>query len=103
MKTRIPPYSEVRAMVLDALYSMIKGARGNGIWFRSSQVAKRVPLPRVPVIANLVKEVIEELCERGLVRVWSESRRGKTYYITKDSPLWKKAKRGRRLEVVENT
>ncbi|RLE67856.1 MAG: hypothetical protein DRJ43_06635 [Thermoprotei archaeon] len=80
---------------------MIRSTKGTMLTFNAKKIAVIAGLPTHPVILTLIKEVIEQLCTRKLVRRMSRSSHGVKYAITRESPFWLLAKAGEQAPLIE--
>jgi hypothetical protein len=87
-------YERLQRTVLVTLAKMIRATKGSMLTFNAKKIAVLAGLPTHPVVLTLIKEVIEQLNEKGLVRRISRSSHGVKYAVNKESPLWLAAKLG---------
>jgi len=87
-------YERLQRTVLATLARMIRTTKGSMLTFNAKKIAVLAGLPTHPVVLTLIKDVIEQLGEKGLVRRVSRSSHGVKYAISKESPLWALAKLG---------
>lgn len=87
-------FSYLQRIVLDTLGKMISTTKGSMLTFNAKKIASEAGLPTHPVVLTLIKEVIEQLREQGLVRRLSRTAHGVKYAVNKESPLWILAKHG---------
>lgn len=85
-------YERLQRTVLATLAKMIRSTKGSMLTFNAKKIAVLAGLPTHPVVLTLIKDVIEQLGEKGLVRRVSRSSHGVKYAISKESPLWALAK-----------
>jgi len=83
---------QVREMVTDAICKIIAEARGTCVTFTPKRVAIKANLSTKPIALAMIRDIIEDLREKGLLDLLKKTNRHYKYIITKDSPLWKKAK-----------
>ncbi len=84
--------ANIEEIALRALMELIMNTKGSCLTFTPKKVAIKAGLDTKPVTLTVVKYVIEKLREKGLVEIWSSSRRMR-YIITRESPLWQEAKK----------
>jgi len=94
-------YDRLRYTVLTTLTKMIRSTKGSMLTFNAKKIAVLAGLPTHPVVLTLIKDIIEQLGERGLVRRVSRSSHGVKYAVSKESPLWVAAKLGEVLPPLE--
>ncbi|RLE88820.1 MAG: hypothetical protein DRJ96_01510 [Thermoprotei archaeon] len=94
-------YEGLQRMVVAALAKMIRSTKGTMLTFNAKKIAVMAGLPTHPVVLTLIKEVIEQMRARGLVRRISRSSHGVKYAITRDSPFWLLAKAGEKTPMLE--
>lgn len=87
-------YTRLQRIVVETLASMISSTKGSMLTFNAKKIASEAGLPTHPVVLTLIKEVIEQLNARGLVRRLSKTAHGVKYAVGKESPLWYLAKQG---------
>lgn len=80
---------------------MIATTKGSMLTFNAKKIASEAGLPTHPVVLTLIKEVIEQLREQGLVRRLSRTAHGVKYAVSRESPLWVLAKHGELGEELE--
>lgn len=85
-------YEKLQSAVLTTLMKMIRATKGSMLTFNAKKIAVLAGLPTHPVVLTLIKEVIEQLREKGLVRRISRTSHGVKYAVNRDSPLWRLAK-----------
>jgi len=101
-----PPNGLVEQVTLRAIMEIIASAKGTCVTFTPKKVAIKAGLDTKPVTLTVVKSYIEELREKGLVKVWGtrwkyyRTRKGRVrrpyihrYIVTRESPLWQEAKK----------
>ena len=81
-------YEELKYLVMRVLTDMIKNTRGNCITFTSKKIALKAGLNPQPILLTVIREILESLRERNVIRRYSKSSRGIKYIITSNSPLW---------------
>jgi len=80
-------YEELKYLVMRVLTDMIKNTRGNCITF-SKKIALKAGLNPQPILLTVIREILESLRERNVIRRYSKSSRGIKYIVTSNSPLW---------------
>jgi len=94
-------YARLQRIVIETLGEMIASTKGSMLTFNAKKIASRAGLPTHPVVLTLVKEVIEQLRARGLVRRLSRTAHGVKYAVDRESPLWFLSKQGKLKEEFE--
>jgi len=87
-------FSRLQRIVLVTLGRMIASTKGTMLTFNAKKLASEAGLPTHPVVLTLIKEVIEQLREQGLVRRLSRTAHGVKYAVSRESPIWTLAKLG---------
>lgn len=94
-------YERLQHTVLVTLAKMIRSTKGSMLTFNAKKIAVLAGLPTHPVVLTLIKDIIEQLNEKGLVRRISRSSHGVKYAVSRESPLWAAAKLGDPLPSLE--
>ncbi len=94
-------YDEFRLLIIRTLCEMVTKTKGNMLTFNSKKIAILAGIDTHPVILTLIKDVLEGLRRRGLIKIMGRSRHGTKYMIDKKSPLWILAKNG--VEITNET
>jgi len=88
---------DVIYLMLLVLRDMVQRARGNLITFRASVIASRILQNYLQVVpdseqirslSKKIRDVLETLCDLGLVQVVKRGSRGKVYGMYRTSPLF---------------
>lgn len=87
-------YRKVRLAVIEAMGDLIKKSRGSCVTFTCKKLATIAGLPSQPVLLTVIRSVLDELCDKGLITRYSRSSHGIKYMATKESPIWVAFKRG---------
>ena len=85
-------YKDFEENVLRAIVMLIVKARGNMVTFTPKQLAKKAGVSTRPTYLSVVRYILEELREKGLVELWKKTYHGYRYAITSESPLWQEVK-----------
>ena len=84
MKSRLLEQEEAVYKVLNQLRYLVKLAEGNSVSTTASKIARSTHLS-----SWLVKNILSKLHRAGLVEIVRENSRGRTYALSRDSPLWR--------------
>lgn len=94
-------YARLQKVVVETLGRLIASTKGSMLTFNAKKIASEAGLPTHPVVLTLIKEVIEQLHARGLVRKLSKTAHGVKYAVSRESALWPLAKQGKLGERLE--
>ncbi|RLG79970.1 MAG: hypothetical protein DRO13_04890 [Thermoprotei archaeon] len=72
---------------------LIVKARGTMVTFTPKKVAKIAGVSTRPAHLSVVRYILENLREKGLVELWKKTFHGYRYAITSESPLWQEVKK----------
>ncbi|HDI75479.1 MAG: hypothetical protein DRJ98_04865 [Thermoprotei archaeon] len=87
-------YRKIRLAVIEAMGDLIKKSRGSCVTFTCKKLAIIAGLPSQPVLLTVIRSVLDELCDKGLITRYSKSSHGIKYMATKESPIWMAFKQG---------
>ena len=81
-------YNDIKIAVISAIIELISRAKGSCVTFTSKKIAQIAGLPTQPVLLTIVRDVLENLRNEGLIIRYNKTSHGVKYMITKESPLW---------------
>ena len=85
-------YEDFEERVLKAIVKLIHQSRGTMVTFTPKKVAKIARVSTRPAYLSVVRYILENLREKGLIELWKKTFHGYRYAITSDSPLWQEVK-----------
>ncbi|MGC8596374.1 MAG: hypothetical protein ACP5NY_00490 [Thermocladium sp.] len=82
----------IKIYVLQVMKDLVVNSRGRLVTLRPSKLAQDISIksrksPRAESV--VIRNFLEELVEKGLIKVVKRSARGKVYGIYRESDLWK--------------
>jgi len=81
-------YNDIKIAVMSAIAELVLRAKGSCVTFTSKKIAQISGLPTQPVLLTIIRDILENLQNEGLIIRYSKTSHGIKYMITKDSPLW---------------
>jgi len=86
------PFEVIYNAVMDVIYRLIAGARGSCVTFTVGQLCKWAGLRHDPITCTVIRHILNDLMQKGLIQVCWKNRKYTRFIVTKDSELWKKVK-----------
>jgi len=86
-------YEDFEESVLKAIVKLILQTRGTMVTFTPKKLAKVAGVSTKPAYLSVVRYILENLREKGLIELWKKTFHGYRYAITSESPLWQEVKK----------